>query len=650
MMAFFRALVKSWVAKILLGLLVISFAIWGVHDVFHAKISDAVIQAGSRQVTSPDYKRIFDQQLKEAQQQVGHSVTTQEAVDQGFDRQILEGMADNESLAEVVHRDDVRPSDKLVVAELRKSQGFFNPVTGAFDQQTYEQLLAQNNLTPAQFEKGLRDDIAQSHFSIGMVAGLRAPRAYSALIAAFNLESRGAVFTTVTPQSVGMPPKPTDAELMAFMQENSSRLKRPELRQISMVRISAAALAPTLPADPAEVQKRFDFEKARLSQPEKRSFVQIPIKTAQQAAAIVARLNQGSDPAAVAQAIGVKPIVYADTAKAAVADPKVADAAFAMSEGQTSGPVQGEFGLAVVKVSKITAAHPASLEEARPQIETQVKAEAAQEKVFDQVQKYSDAHDAGASMAAAAKTAGVQVFVLGPMTADGHTITGQPIVGLNQQMLAQAFSLAQGQETDMADLGKGEYYSLHVDRVAPSALPPLEEVRGPLTQYFMAQALTKRMQAKADELAARVRKGETIQAVAASQHLGMQQADAISRQTAQEKAKTLGGDFLNKLFAAKKGEVFTAAANGAPGVVVGQVVSVTPAPLDQVARATEAQRPQLTMQMVQSEFSEMLRTAARNKIKPKVDLALARKAISANPPSDEAAPKSGAKAASKKAQ
>ncbi len=221
----------------------------------------------------------------------------------------------------------MQPSPQLVIDQLRKTPAFFNALTGVFDKQGYQNLLASHQLTPAEYESGLKDQIATDHFSSGMASGLRAPLTYSALFALLDLENRNVDYFTIDQKTVGVPPVPTDAELIKFMKDNEAALRRPEMRQLSLVRFSAQAVAQTLTADPAAVQKQFDFQKAQLTIPERRSFVEIPAKDAGQAAAMAARLGKGEDPSAVAQAYGVKPISYPNAAKTVVADPKVADAA-----------------------------------------------------------------------------------------------------------------------------------------------------------------------------------------------------------------------------------------------------------------------------------------------------------------------------------
>ena len=640
MMSLFRRFAKSWVAGVLMVLLIVSFAIWGISDAFHRRISNAVVKAGSRQISPAEFKKAFDDDLKQlAQQNGGQAISAQDAVAQGFDRQVLQSLADRESFIEMIRREGLRATDRLFAKQLHNFPAFFNPVTGQFDEQTYQRRLADAGYTPAMFERELRDQMVADQFNVGMMNGVRAPRIYTALIAGFTLQNRGADFLVLEPKSVGMPAKPTDAQLTQFMKQHEAQLRQPEFRLIKLVRFSAGALAPTMTADPAAVQKRYDFEKDRLTTPEKRAFVQVPAKDPAQAAAIADRLRKGEDPNKVAASVGAKAIVYPDTAKTEVADPKVADAVFALTQpGQVTGPVQGGFGYAVAKLTGVTPAKAAVPDAVRPQVEAEVKQEAAQEKVYDQVQKYDDAHASGATLDQAAAKVGAKVYALPPMSADGKTPDGQPVQGMNQKMVQDAFALQQGGDTDAVDLGKGEYYALRVEKVIPSAMPPLDAIRPQLTAEYMREELIKTLEAKAEALAARVRKGEPLQAVAASAGATVQHATGLNQANASQHQE-LGRDFLVKLFQTKAGDVFTAGAS--TGIAVAKVSQLQNAPAADVGRLAAQGRSQLTMQMEQNEFQDMIRQAARQIVKPKVDEALARSALGL---SDDTTPASGAPA------
>ena len=633
MLSFFRNMAKSklvWLVlflPVIAGLMTIGNVRSDLAGLFEPK--DAVIRAGSRTYTTADFKREFDAYRKQLQQQQGQTLTADEAAAEGIDQRMLQTLAERESSAEVMKRLGVAPADKLVADQIAKIKAFVNPVTGKIDHDTYVQTLAQNNLTPAVFEKNLRDDVAYTHFSSAMAAGLMPPRLYGTLVGAFAFEVHNLSLFGVDPKILGDEPVPTDAQLTQLMKDNAAALTVPETRALTVIKFSASALAPTITPDPAEVKKRFDFRKDSLSTPEKRDIQQISVKDAAQGQAISAKLKAGGDPAAVAKEGGLQqPLAYADTAKAGIADSKVADVAFTLPEGGVSGPVQGNLGWAVVKVAKVTPGKRVSFEEAKPQLEKEVQAEAAAAKAYNLVQKYEDAHGKGSNLAEAAKAAGVTPVTLAPVTAGGQDVEAKP-TGLSPRLLKEAFALPQGGETDAVQDSKGEYFAVRVDKIIPPALPPLDKVRPRLAQAFVQREMSKRLETKLNDLSARVKKGESLDAVA--QSIGAQVVHlSITRNQAQQ-SRSLRPQDVQQIFAAKAGDVITT--SGA----VAKIESITP-PEPGIIASTVTGGQQNLARGVFGELQAESRQWARAQVKPKVNVALARQAIGVSESGAPAAP------------
>jgi peptidyl-prolyl cis-trans isomerase D len=293
MLSAFRVFAKSWVAAVLIGLLIVAFAVFGIRDVFGHNVSNSVIIAGTRKVSQIEFRREFEQMRKRAEQQMGQPVSAEVAAQNGLDRQILQGLATRESFAELLRKIGIRPSDKLVADQIGKIPDFADRVSGRFDKKLYQQLLAQNELTPETFESHLRDAMAQQHAVAALGNSLQAPRAYAALAAIYALENRDLTYLTIEPSSMPKPAEPTDAQLTAFMKENAAQLTLPEFRVLTVVNFSPALVAANLPVDEAEVKKRYEFKKDTFSTPETRTLVQIPAKDAATGAAIAARLVAG---------------------------------------------------------------------------------------------------------------------------------------------------------------------------------------------------------------------------------------------------------------------------------------------------------------------------------------------------------------------
>jgi peptidyl-prolyl cis-trans isomerase D len=237
----------------------------------------------------------------------------------------------------------------------------------------------------------------------------------------------------------------------------------------------------------------------------------------------------------------------------------------------------------------------------------------------------------------AAKTAGAPVVTIGPITKDGRTAQGQQLQ-LPPEVMTAAFQLPAGGESELMDVGQGEYFAVRVEKIQPAALPPLAEVKSQLTNVWMSREIVKRMQARADQFAERLKKGESLEAVAAAAGAKVGHATNLDRATAGQNT-ALSRDALVKAFGAGPGEVFTAQATQF-ALIVGKLEAVRPPEPASIARMVEDARPQLTLNMFQ-EIGESARQAARKEVKVKVNPNRARAALGLEPLASEGDGKAG---------
>ncbi len=624
MLATIRRFAKSPWATGLLALLVMSFAVFGIRDVFNSGAAgDAVVKVGNRKITSAQFRTMFDRYLQGvAQQNGGKAISVQDAAAQGLDARALTEVAYEESVGALVTHLGVRPSDKLVADELGKAQRFRDPITGKFDTKAYKAFLRENNTTADEIEGSIRDQIGQQHLLTGLVAGVQAPFAYTAVQAAYNGEARSFSYVALTPNMVPTPAPPTDAELQAFMKANAAAFQRPEVRTVSLVRFSAAQLAPTITPDPKDVQKRFDFEKDSLSTPEKRSLVQIPLKSAAEGPAVVARLQKGEDPAAVARSLGVQAVVLADSPATAIPDRAVADAAFAMKPGDVRA-VAGALAPAVVKLTAVTPGKAVTLDEARPKIEQEARLAAAAAKAQDLARKYDDVRSGGANLHDAAAKVGVAVTALPPFTAQGVDARGQHVPA-PQKLFETAFALAPGADSDVLQAAPGEFYAIRLEKVDPAAPVPLDAVRAPLSQRLTLGKLATALQAKADALTVQAKKDGNLDGVAKAVGVPVQHATGVTRATAGQPNPAFGPRLLGAVFGGKPGAVVVAPDKLT--MVLARVDQVSSAPLPQLVAASQAARGAATLGLY-DDIASHAREAARSEMKPQIDAKRARTAL-----------------------
>jgi len=628
MLAAIRNFAKSWPARILMAVLAVSFIGWGVnHSGVNMVGGDSVVKVGSRNINSVEFRSEYDNYKKRLEQQQGQPITVEQAQQGNLDAVVLNGVATRESFAELLSKIGIKPGDKLVLNQIEKIPAFFDPISGRFDKKTFQQRLAENGMTPERFDGVLRDEMATQHWAVAVQNGLTAPRSYGALAAIFSLEARDLAYLSLGPNAVPKPAAPTDAQLQAFINENRTQLTLAEMRVLTVVPFTAqSAGAATAPIDPAELQKRYNFRKDTLSKPETRTIVQIPAKDAATAQKVTAALRAGQAPEAVAKSIGVDAVTFADRPLTAISDRKVGQAAFKMQAGEVA-TVQGDLGSAVVKIVSVTPGREVTLEEARPMLEAEIRKDMVSEKVYAQTQTYDDAHQGGSSLAESAQKAGVTATTIGPITAQGVDEQGRQLQGFPPKILETAFALPAGGESEVTELGEGAYFAVRVERIVPAHVPPLAEIKPRLIQVWTQREVVKALEAKAEAIKARLDKGESIEAVAASSGASVSRLPGLTRQTANTH-QDLGGEVLGRTFASKPGEAWVARAPNA--IVVGRVEAVRPDAGPAAAQLAEQNRGALAQAMFR-EMAEAAQAYSRTKLKAKLNPAQARSAVGFEP-------------------
>ncbi|CAN5181075.1 peptidylprolyl isomerase [soil metagenome] len=614
MITLFRNFARSKWAAVLLVLVGVSLLVTGARmDIFSGLGAKHIITAGSRSVDAPQFRGDFDRLRKNVTERAGRPVSIADMVKENLHVRYLEEQTKQLGFLDWAWKAGIRPGKALVIKQIREIPAFFNSVTGQFDEQQYQTRLAEQNLTAQRLEQEFRDQYAVNHFGAAAFAGMRLPRVYGAVLAGRAMETRDGRWFEVTQAMAGTTPAPTDAQLTAFISENAAQLRRPEFRLASVLLFDNPADV-AAPIAEQRIVERFNFKKDTLSTPETRTFVTLTAPNKAVGDRIAAALRAGQTPAQAGQANGgLRPTPFNATPRTAVTDPAVAAAVFGAVAGQVTDPVQGRVGFTVAQVASITPGAPATLESARAAVTEELKGEDAKAAVFSRVEKYEKARTDGKTLQQAAAEVGGRMVQLPPFTQDGKLPDGQPM-NAPPQILQSAYALSKGGESDVIDAGQGQYFVLRLDDVRPAALPTLAEVREPLAQQWILRENAKRLAAKAEELAGRVRSGQDIAAVAASSG-----GSLITQTSIQQNPQTqtaIGQGVMEGLFGQGKGQVFSGPSSQT-AYVVGRVDNIHGASPVLAAPIAEQVRVRMTQQMgndtVEAALSAgALRTKAKN--------------------------------------
>jgi peptidyl-prolyl cis-trans isomerase D len=623
MLTLFRKFARSWVSAIIIGLLVISFGVFGLTDTFTGVAPDSVAKVSKQGISQADYRAEFDRVLKRAKTESKRDVSIEEAVKEGLDSAVIERMVGDRAFAALTSSLGLFIGKSVVQSEIAKVPGFQDPRTQRFSSEIYAQALSENAYTPQAFETSVRNDLARQALTLAASSGFRAPRVFASQTLAFGTERRVVTVVPVSANLAGPPRQPTEAQILSFYNENKQALTRPEIRALTLAVTSLADFQAKAVVDEAQVRQIFESNKARAATPAKRSIVQISAPDKAKADQAAARLRAGDDPAAIATALGLAaPITLENVALTGIPDENVAKAAFEATTGAVAVVAAKLQPFAAFKVTAASAAKEATLAELGPEIRTQLRNASAGEAMTSATEAFDAAIADGATLEVAAQKSGFKVIKVAGIVADGRSVSdGQPVAELAEApaILRDIFSGAKGDVSDLASIPGDRYISVRIDNVTPASAPPIAEIRPQLLGEWLRRDVGTRLKVRADEILAEAKR-TSLEAAAAKFNL------PVLRQAAPLQRGQGGPDLSNAVFGAKKGDIIAAqTANG----VEYAIVRVEDILRDDDARVPErmTQAETAVRQSVQRDLIASLERVARDRAKTQVYPAMVRRAL-----------------------
>ncbi|MEP3891551.1 MAG: peptidylprolyl isomerase [Hellea sp.] len=516
---------RNFMVAILVGLLVVAFAVWGVNDVFTARAGDSVITVGDAEISSREFTEAFERELQTMNRDNGSSITNQQAYAQGLHNRVLQELLtdtvigiDADELGVGVNRRVARD----VVTEI---PSFKNELTGEFSEEKLNSLLAQNRITRKQFEDDIFRTLRRQQTVPAIIGGLQAPAEYATQRYNFITEQRKADVLTITADAVPAPAEPTEDQLKDYIEENGVAYTAPEYRRVVMLRLEPFDLTPDMEATEEEVKASFQYkiDLGEIGSPETRSVVQITATDEETAAKAAEQLARGDDAIAVASGLGlVEPEIYTDAIKDNILDPETAEAAFTLGQGEAKALLGSLGNWYAVSVTAINAAQTPDYEAQKDELREELLTAKAKEAIYDITGEIEDSMTDGMTLEEISANVGWPLSYYDYVDRSGTTRDGVRMRGFSaipglasdDKLLREIFVSDLGFETDLFETTTEGYASIRVDGIIDSTMRPFEEVKDVATTAWKASQTGDALDELAAELASKVQTGEDINAVA----------------------------------------------------------------------------------------------------------------------------------------
>jgi peptidyl-prolyl cis-trans isomerase D len=529
-----RKVSSNWLGKTIMagvmGVLVISFGLWGIADIFRGYGQSTLATVGRTEISTEQFRQTYTEKLQQIGRQFGRPLTMDQARAFGLDRQMLQQTIAEAAFDEEARRMGLGQSDAETMRTILSDPNF-KGVTGAFDPQRFQATIRQFGYSEQRYISEQRRVSLRRQIAGTISAGLEPSKTQIEVLSRFQNGQRSLEYVKLDAAQAGTIDPPSPETLAGYFDDHKAQFRAPEYRKISFVLLNPEEVGKWTTVSDEDARKSFEQRRDQLGKPEQREVSQIVFPNAEEAQAARSRIASGLSFDDLAKERGLSPsdVSLGMMTKSAI-DGAIADAAFALPSGEVSQPLQGRFGVVLVKIGKIEPGVEPTYESVASNLKKEIATERARVTVSDLRDKMEDERGGGASVVEAAQKLGLAPVTIDAVDRSGHVPGGQPVgnIPTGLDVVSQAFASDIGIDNDPIQFNGG-YVWYDVLGITPSRDRNLDEVKDQVEARWHDDQITSRLRAKATDMVQKLDQSGKLADEAAAAGLKVETAAAFKR-------------------------------------------------------------------------------------------------------------------------
>jgi peptidyl-prolyl cis-trans isomerase D len=578
---------SNWLGRIVmavvLGTIAVSFAIWGIGDIFRGFGRSTVAKIGSTEITVDQFRQIYNDRLQQLSRQLGRPVTPDQARLLRLDQQLAGQLVAEAALDQRARQLRLNVSDAEIARQIT-TDPTFKGVNGQFDRARFEQIIRGAGFTEARFATEQKRLTMRRELATTVSAEMTLPKAMADAQNRYDNEQRAIDYVVLDKDKAGEIAPPAPEALAKFFEEHKADFRAPEYRTIVVLPVAAADLAKPADVSDADAKRFYDANPQRFGTPERRQIEQMPFPSPEEAQAAAARLEKSEltfEALATERGLTDKDIDIGLVTKSGIIDKAIADAAFALKTGETSAPVKGMFGTMLVHVVKIEPENIKPFTEVAPEIKQAIALDRARGEMAARHDKIEDERAGGLRLAEVAQKLGLKAITIEAVDSQGLDPAGNRVEGLppGVDVVGNAFRSDVGVENEPVRERDGGLVWFEVASIKPTRERTLDEVKPKVEERWREDQVAERLQAKANEIVEKL-KGTALNEIAAADGLNVQTTFGIKRAG---NANSMPAGVVDAVFVTPKDGAGSAQGNGETERIVFRVTDISVPQFDPAA-------------------------------------------------------------------
>lgn len=522
-----RSGLSSILVSALFGLLIASFAIWGVGGGMFIASSRVVATVGETNIATEDLKRNVEAQARQYQQQYGAAVSTQDIIlGLQLHQRTLQQMITSAALTDNASSLGLRGSDTQLSIEMLKVDQFQPIKKGVIDRETMMQTLQNAGLTYKKYIADTKNIIAQEQLISAVTAATPVPRILAEKLYSFRSETRSATLLSLPGTIIKSLDSPAEGELEDYYNKQKEAYMAPEYRTYNYVLLTPESFEDKVVVSEDVLREEFDYKQSEYSTPASRTMQQVSLETEEAAQLFIKRVNSGEDFTKVA-------VDMSDFTEEEITLPtsdyeqveadfsrETADVVFALSIGEVSGALEGPAGWSFFKIVDLTEGSSKSFEDVRPELKAAYVKDQAINLLYDFTEKVEEALSEGGDLTEISTQLNIPMATLNEIDAQGRDKDSKNsiLTEVGRTILGAAYQSEIGDFLELKDINANaddrRMYMLELKDVIYPAQKPFEAVQNELLASWEKEKRQKEIGEIAEVALERMRNGESSEALA----------------------------------------------------------------------------------------------------------------------------------------
>ncbi len=550
---------QGWVAWVIVGLISVPFALWGIQEYLGVGAEPAMATVDGVEISERQVDNRFQDFRQNLRERLGEAYRPDLFDDEKMKNEVLEEIINENVVLQASLDMGLRAGD-IMVRDMILAQEAFQK-DGRFDQETYERNLRMQGQSSAGFEERVRQFLLSNQLSIAVTNSEFVTEREMEEAVRLALQKREVAYFIIPASKYISEESISADDIRAYYDANQEQFREQEKVKLEYLRLDSSTMSPLLET-PTEEQLMAYYESheqdKKRDEQRRASHILIAVEDSsddaaarQQITEIYEKIKSGGDFASLAKEFSQDPgsaenggdLGYIDRG---IMDKAFEDAVFSLERDEISGPVRSEFGYHLIKMTGIKGAEIRPFSEVRDEIEAEFRASEVDRLFFDYVERLSDhAFESPDSLEPAAEALGIAIQTTGWLNRGSRS-------GLfsSTKISGAAFSedvLDQGNNSELIELSPDDVIVLRVLEHKAASIRPLEEVKLRIEDLLRIQRSEMAAVEAAKAGLDRLRAGESIEQVAADAEV--ERPGFVSRNDPQ-----VPRALLSKLFKQSRGD------------------------------------------------------------------------------------------------